>query len=181
MTMTKRTIRAVPHRAAAGRSTLVLGIGNLLMRDEGVGPHAVRALAAGRLPEGVECMDGGTLGADLLDAIADRRKLIVIDAVSADARPGSVFKYALDDFEPGAGAVSLHECGVLETLGMAGMLGCAPEEVVIFGVQPGDVRLGLSLSPDVAGAIPRLLEAVLAEAARDRVSPPRRPRPATAS
>jgi len=149
---------------------LVLGIGNILLKDEGVGVHAVRELTAraerGRptLPDDVELYDGGTFGIDLLDTIANRRKVIVIDAVRADAAPGTVLRFtAADLVRPGRPDLSLHQVGLFETLAMARQLGCAPEEVVIFGIVPMALEPGLELSPQVAAVVPRVVDLVLAE------------------
>jgi hydrogenase maturation protease len=150
--------------------TLVLGIGNILLKDEGVGVHAVRELAAraerGGSPgrHGVELYDGGTFGIDLLDTLANRRKVIVIDAVRADAAPGTVLRFtAADLVRPGRPDLSLHQVGLFETLAMARQLGCAPEEVVIFGIVPMALDPGLELSPEVAAVVPKVVELVLAE------------------
>ncbi len=146
---------------------LVLGIGNILLRDEGVGVRVIEALADASLPAGVETLDGGTSGADLLDAIADRRRLIVVDAVDAKAAPGSVLRFTPDELAADdTRTVSLHEFGLLETLAAARRLGCAPAEVVILGVQPKVVAAGLELSAEVAAAVPGVIERVRAEIGR---------------
>ncbi len=74
--------------ACSRRSILILGIGNILLRDEGVGVRVIEQMQTMRLPDDVELVDGGTAGADLLDVLAERRKVIVIDAVQADCEPG---------------------------------------------------------------------------------------------
>ena len=147
------------------RRTLVLGIGNILLRDEGVGVRVVEAMRGLTLPEDVECIDGGTSGADLVDEVADRAKVIVIDAVQAGGEPGAVFRLGAEDLMPGAGReISLHEFGLCDTLATARHLGCAPREVVIFGVQPKEISAGLDLSPEVAASVPKVIDLVLAEA-----------------
>ena len=79
------------------RPILVLGIGNILLRDEGVGVRVIERMLKMRLPDNVELVDGGTAGADLLDVLAERKKVIVIDAVQADCEPGTVLKFTADD------------------------------------------------------------------------------------
>ena len=150
---------------------LILGIGNILMRDDGVGVRAIEALRQVPLPDTVELLDGGTFGADLLDEIANRRKLIVLDAMGTDAAPGAVLRLSGADLWQEQEALSLHEFGLVETLKMARQLGCAPAEVVVFGVQPQEIALSLELSPAVAAAIPRLVEQILAELAAEKVTP----------
>jgi len=142
---------------------LVLGIGNILLRDEGVGVRVVEALGREVLPEGVELLDGGTAGADLLDTLAGRRKVVVIDALDAGAEPGAVVRLAGGELAPHDGPLSLHEIGLAETLAMARQLGCAPHEVVVIGVQPGDVSPGLELTEPVARVVPKVVEFVLEE------------------
>lgn len=144
--------------------TLILGIGNILLRDEGVGVRVVEALADVELPEGVEVLDGGTAGADLVDAIADRERLIVIDALDADAEPGAIARLGADDLVPQEGeSISLHQVGLVETLHMARQLGCAPRETIVLGIQPGEIAPGLELTPEVAAAVPRVVERILDE------------------
>ncbi len=145
--------------------TLILGIGNILLRDEGIGVRVIEAMRDLPLPEGVEILDGGTSGADLIDEVADRRKVIVVDAIKADAEPAAVFRFTDKDLmDRTEGTISLHEFGLVETLLAAKHLGVAPREVVIYGVQPKDISSGLELSPEIAALIPRLIELVLDEA-----------------
>jgi hydrogenase maturation protease len=145
---------------------LILGIGNILLRDEGVGVRVVEALRERALPEGIEALDGGTSGAGLVDEIADRRKVIAVDSMQAEAEPGAVFRLGLADLLRNPDQLSLHEFGLLDTLMMAKRLGCLPREIVIFGIQPKDIRTGLDLSPEISALIPGLIDRVLEEAAR---------------
>ncbi len=143
---------------------LVLGIGNILLRDEGVGVRVIEAMQRMKVPSNLELVDGGTAGLDLLDVVADRRKVIVIDAVQADSEPGTVLRFGTDDLTPqGVAAISLHQVGLLETLMVAKHLGCAPRQVVIFGIEPKEMGYGLELSAEVATVVPKVIELVFAE------------------
>jgi len=154
---------ASPRQALA--PTLVLGVGNILLRDEGAGVRAVEALRAMDLPAGVEALDGGTLGADLVDLIAGRRRLIVIDTVRAGGPPGTLYRLSVEDLlRPDVPNVSLHQTGLLEALQMARHLGGTPDEVLIFGIEPQTIHFGLELSDAVRAALPHVVELVLAEA-----------------
>ncbi len=151
---------------------LVLGIGNILLRDEGVGVHVVNEIEArvasgeARLPEGVEIYDGGTFGIDLVDVIAGRRKVVCIDAVRADAPPATVLRFSGADLaRKEVPDVSLHQMGLLEVLAMARQLGGAPQEVVIFGIVPKDISAGLEMTPEVAAVVPRVVDLVMKELA----------------
>lgn len=143
---------------------LVLGVGNILLRDEGVGVRVIETLRRANLPPEVELYDGGTIGADLLDVIADRRKVIVIDAVLGDFEPGCVLRMTPTNLapreQPGA---SLHDFGVLETLTLARQMNAEPKEVVLIGVKPFRVEYGLELTPEMQKLVPRIAEAVLEE------------------
>ena len=166
-------------------STLVLGLGNILLRDEGLGVHAVRALGDADVPADVELLDGGTSAPDLLDVLADRQRLIVIDAIDSDVPAGTVLRLTPDDLAPRTdGIVSLHDLGLLELLAAARHLGTVPQEVIIFGVKPHDVQWGLELSPEIDRLLPKITKLVLKElkkqprdrgpsAAQSSVDPPR--------
>jgi hydrogenase maturation protease len=149
---------------------LILGIGNILLSDEGVGVHVVETIqsqaAAGqiRLPEDVDVFDGGTFGIDLIDTLAGRRKVICIDAVAFDGPPGTVIRFSAADLaEKKTADMSLHQLGLLETLQMARQLGCAPQEVVIFGIVPKDISPGLEMTAEVAAVVPKVIDLVLKE------------------
>ena len=143
---------------------LVLGVGNILLRDEGVGVRVIEQMQKMRLPDDVELVDGGTAGADLLDVLAERRKIIVIDAVQADCEPGTVLRFTTDDLvRPDGVGMSLHELGLGEALTMIRQLGCEPKDVVVFGIKPKNIECGLELSQEVAASVPRVVKLVLAE------------------
>lgn len=147
------------HRAAL----LVLGVGNELLSDEGLGVEAARQLAALRLA-GVEVVDGGTVGLGLLPEIADRRGLLLLDAITAaDAQPGDVITLTGDEV-PRARALltSAHEIGVAEALAAADLAGCAPGTVVAVGMVPLSLDTGFGLTETVAARIPAVVDAALA-------------------
>ncbi len=154
--------------AAHGRRPiLVLGIGNILLRDEGVGVRVIEKMQEIPLPDDVELIDGGTAGADLLDVLAERKKVIVIDAVQADCEPGTVLRFTADDLtQPDRVGISLHELGLGQALTMTKQLGCEPKEVVVFGIKPRDISCGLELSKEITASLPRIVELVLAEIAK---------------
>ncbi len=146
------------------RPILILGIGNILLRDEGVGVRVIEQMQKIPLPDDVELIDGGTAGADLLDVLADRRKVIVIDAIQADCEPGTVLRFTADELtQPDRVGMSLHELGLGQALTMTRQLGCEPKEVVVFGIKPRDISCGLELSEDITASLPKVVELVLAE------------------
>jgi hydrogenase maturation protease len=149
------------------RPVLVLGIGNILLRDEGVGVRVIEQMQKIPLPDDVELIDGGTAGADLLDVLAERRKVIVIDAIQADCEPGTVLRFTADELtQPDGVGMSLHELGLGGALAMTKQLGCEPKEVVVFGIKPRDISCGLELSKEITASLPKVVELVLAEIAK---------------
>jgi hydrogenase maturation protease len=143
---------------------LILGIGNILLGDEGIGVRVIEAMRSQSLPQGVEVIDGGTGGADLIEVIAHRRKAIVVDAMDADCEPGTLMRLSPDDLVPrGDTRISLHDVGLLDALHMAGHLGCAPAQIVIIGIQPKSVAWGTELSAELAACVPKIIERVMAE------------------
>lgn len=147
-------------------SVLVLGIGNILRKDEGVGVRVIEALRSEDVPDDVELFDGGTFGAELIDVIADRGRVIVIDAIEHDGAAGSVYRFSGDELEAMTSAsLSVHEIGLLDTLRMAKQLGCSPKQVLVLGVVPEDIGPGLDLTPAVAKQVPKIVQLVLQELA----------------
>lgn len=144
---------------------VVLGLGNVLLRDEGVGVRVIEALANRyRMPEGVEIVDGGTSGMDLLDTVAGCDHLLICDAVRADAPPASLIK--LRDAQIPAlfrSRFSPHQLGVADLLATLSLTGETPGSVTLIGVVPADLALGLELSPAVAQAAERAVECLVAE------------------
>jgi hydrogenase maturation protease len=146
---------------------VVLGLGNVLCADDGVGVAAVHALMAGWTAPGVDFVDGGTLGLALLDYLDGAAALLILDAVAADAPPGTLVRLEGDDVEAAARArLSVHQVGVADLLEAARFLGRQPARVVLLGLVPSSLGLGLARSPAVAARLPDLVAAARAELAR---------------
>lgn len=146
------------------KPVLILGIGNLLLSDEGIGVHTAWILQKQNLPDFVEIIDGGTSGADLLDSLCGREKVIIIDAVDADVEPAAILKLTPEDLAAKElPSISLHEAGLVDTLTMAKLLGQSPKEVVIIGVKPKDISPKIGLTDELAAAMPEIMSAVLSE------------------
>lgn len=145
-------------------SISVVGIGNILMSDEGVGIRAVEALQRQYcFPEGVKLIYGGTGGLDLVSMLNGCNKLIIIDAVSGGEQPGSVYLLTAKQLrQQTQSCSSLHEFGILEAVKILEMLGKPLAETIIIGVEPDIIDFGLQLSP----AVNSQLDSVLAMAVR---------------
>ena len=145
------------------KKILILGIGNLILRDEGVGVHAVRELEKRDLPAHVEVIDGGTYLMDLLQVIQEAERIIVIDALKGGGEPGTIYRVSPDDLmAERERALSLHQVGLLEVLGMVKQLGGDPK-VTIIGVEPKEISWGMELTPEVETKLPKVIETVLGE------------------
>ena len=145
---------------------LVLGLGNVLLEDDGVGAAAV-ALLLDRYeaPRGVQVLDGGTLGLSLLPYLDAADAVILVDAVRADACPGSFVRLIGDDVAPAvATRLSPHQIGVADLLDGARWLGRYPRRVVLLGLVPDSMELAVGLSARVQPALPALMERIVDEA-----------------
>lgn len=142
----------------------VLGIGNLLLKDEGIGVHLVQKLAGNVNNTKVDLIDAGTSPEllSLLDGNID--KLIIVDAVKAGNAPGTIYRFSPDnvDVNP-TPRFSLHDIGVLDNLKTMALLNRLPKSTVIIGVEPKTISFGLELSPEVEEKLPEIVSLVLKE------------------
>ena len=138
--------------------TLVLGVGNTLLTDEGVGVHVIHYLQQnhGQLAN-TTYLDGGTLSFTLAGDIEDSDQLIVIDATQLDAMPGTVQQFVdheMDTFLGTKRKMSVHEVGLLDLLNISRLTGRLPERRALIGIQPKTIDWGEQPCPEVAAAIP---------------------------
>lgn len=147
---------------------LVLGLGNVLCSDDGAGALVVHALdRAFERPAGVEVLDGGTLGLALLPYLEAAPAAILVDAVRADAPPGSIVRLEGVDVAPAVEQrLSPHQIGVADLLDGVRWLDRYPQRLVLLGVVPATLDLGVGCSPAVCAALPRLLDALVDEIRR---------------
>ncbi|NLU49957.1 MAG: hydrogenase maturation protease [Syntrophomonadaceae bacterium] len=143
------------------KRTLIVGIGNLLLKDEGVGVHVVNRLERVELPPGVEVVDGGTHSYDLVDTFCQADNLIIVDAMQAGGEPGTIYRVPLEDLglKPEEKATSLHELHFIEAVRMVNLLGYYPQ-IVVFGIEPKAIEWGLDLTPEVEARLPKVIELI---------------------
>jgi hydrogenase maturation protease len=162
--------------------TVVIGLGNVVLSDDGLGVHAVGRLRHGySLAEGVELIEGGTAGLLLLPHLADARRAIIVDAIDTGAPPGTLVRLAGEDWASTfAIGITPHDVGLRDLLGAAKLSGAWPQELVLHGVQPASTAIGTELSAAVAAALDPLVCEIVAElAAWDASALQAAPRPAT--
>lgn len=144
---------------------LILGLGNALMRDDGFGVQTVAALGSRfRFPPEVKLLDGGTLGLDLLPHLENIDKLVIIDALDMQESPGRVFRLEGDSVPRAfASKLSVHQMGIQDLLAVAELQGHLPGTLVVWGVQPESIEIGIDLTPAVAAALPEVLDGIARE------------------
>jgi len=140
--------------------TLVLGVGNLLLSDEAVGLRVAEQLVTGyELPDSVRVLDGGTLGLDLLYYLEGVENLLIVDAVEMGEEPGTLLRIEGDQVPSFLSVkMSPHQIGIPDMLFAARLKGIDPPNIVLWGVQPGSLEIGLELSPAVGAQVEALVE-----------------------
>jgi hydrogenase maturation protease len=142
---------------------VVIGVGNLLMKDEGIGIHALEALQQIDLPADVELVDGGT-SPDLIAYTKAGDRLILIDSAKAGGEPGAIYRFKPEDVSPETTHLtSAHELGVSQNLSLMSLLGNRPADTVIIGIEPGEIAPGLELSALLQQKLPEIVKVVLKE------------------
>ena len=154
------------------KPTIVIGLGNPIMADEGIGTALVDELAklaaAGKLPsEDIEYYDGGCGGMYLLHTIAERKKAILIDCSLMDSEPGTIKRFTPDDVNSvkQMAHLSLHEVDILKVIELAQQIGQCPDEIVIFGIEPVAITQQMHLNDVVSAKIPEYIAIITKEIA----------------
>jgi hydrogenase maturation protease len=134
----------------------VLGIGNPIMGDDGIGIVLLEELMAAGVERPVDFIDGGTIGMSLLPVLEDAGSLLVLDAVTGSGPPGTLVHLVGDQLPRlMQSKLSPHQVGLLDVLAAARLRGTEPDRIAVVGLTPGDIDLRVTLSHDVAAAIPR--------------------------
>lgn len=145
--------------------TVVIGLGNVVMSDDGLGVHAVRRLRERyELTERATTVEGGTAGLLLLPHLADARRAIIVDAIDTGASPGTLTRLEGEDWADAfAVRVTPHDLGLRDLLRAAQFSGAWPAELVLLGAVPGRITLGTELTPPLADALEPLVDAIVAQ------------------
>ena len=143
----------------------IIGVGNLLYTDEGVGVHAVRALMKKKVSPEILIFDGGTEGFGLMDLIVNLERLVIIDCLRSGEKPGTVYKFDFDELKFNKSKnyqTSIHQCQISDVLSLSTMIG-KPPRTTIIGIEPASLEISMELSSVIAELIPAICEISLKE------------------
>jgi len=139
------------------KETVIIGIGNILLQDDGVGVHVIKQLENENLPSTIELVDGGTSTLDTLGFFLDFKKVIVVDCLRAGLEPGTIYKIKPDDIKNYKKEnLSIHDVQILDVVKMANMMNKYPD-VVIFGIEPEKIAVGLEMTLIMVSKIPEII------------------------
>lgn len=143
----------------------IIGCGNLLLKDEGVGVHLIEYLKKSELPAGVELIDGACGGFDLLSYFDDAEQVVIVDAMQApDGSPGNVYRFTPEDFETDScPSTSLHDITLKDVFRLVRKTCVSQPRIVVFGVEPAEIGWGMELTDRIRELLPRLKELVIKE------------------
>ena len=141
--------------------TVILGLGNELLGDEGVGVHSVRLLQQEQLPQNTKIIEVGTAILDALPAFENAERIIVIDAMKDGRSAGTIYKTPMDQCSGSQCIASMHGFDIFRTMALAGRSDLP--QVMVFGVEPEMIGWSMELSDQVAKSMPHLIEAVKKE------------------
>jgi len=149
--------------------TVVLCIGNVLLSDEGVGVHVAQVLDEEGLPEGVTLVEGGTDGFKLMNVIVEAGRLVVVDCVKGGAEPGTLYRFDIEDAPTSFSGIktSVHQIGILEVIHVSELISGRTPRTTFIGCEPASLAMSMELSDTVAEKIPRIVELVREELAKD--------------
>jgi len=142
------------------KKIVVVGIGNLLLGDEGFGIRVVEELRKLKLPENVEVHDGGTLGLQILNFLDNADFAIIVDVVKAKGKPGQLFVFEINDAKSKP-MLSMHDLDLVKAVEIGKFAYNLPEKIVVVGVEPEKIEESLELSEEVRKAIPKAVSKVL--------------------
>ena len=141
----------------------IVGVGNLLLKDDGIGIHIIHALQQLDIPPGINIIDAGT-SIDLPYYLKDSSKVIIVDAVKGGSKPGAIYRFNPNDIDiESIEMVSAHELGLDKSLKMMKLIGNQPRYITIIGVEPKEINWGTELSCELQAKIPKIVNIILKE------------------
>jgi hydrogenase maturation protease len=153
---------------SSSEKIMILGVGNLLLRDEGIGVHAAVNLQNFALPHHVEVVEGGTDGFKLFHLVMETDRLIVVDCVKGGDEPGSIYRFEIEDYDhfPDIYKTSVHQISIEEVITLSGTMRTPPRTTIV-GIEPEEVFMSMELSNTISSKLPKVLEIILETAGLD--------------
>lgn len=143
--------------------TAVIGIGNILQRDDGMGVHVIKQLENQGLPSAIELVDGGTSTLNMLSYFMDYNRVIIVDCLRGGLEPGTIYKIKPQDIKKYKKEnLSIHDVQILDVVNMANMMGKFPE-VIIFGIEPKEIEFNLEMTDIMKSKVPEVIEHIKKE------------------
>lgn len=143
------------------RSTLILGIGNILRKDDGVGIHIINKLNETKLPEGTRLLDGGTAGLDLLTYLEGIDRLIIVDALLTEGNPGDINVFSADELKGNRNSFSGHSHDIIDLIDLTEALWKRPETIIV-GIIPKDCEsYEIGLSKEVGDSVDKAVQIII--------------------
>ncbi len=156
------------RQAHRRKDVVVIGLGNILLSDEGIGVHLIKRLSTrqNEFPL-VDFIDAGAAGMSLLHLIANRKKAVILDCAKMDAQPGTIRRFTPDQVESvkKLSNFSLHEVDILQVINLSRQLGECPGEITFFGIQPESISPGRDLSKTLSSGIDNYIADICKELA----------------
>jgi len=145
------------------RNAAIIGIGNILRKDDGIGVHVINELEKEGLPSTIQLVDGGTSTLDMLGYFLDYERIIVVDCLKAGYEPGTIYKIKAEEIKNyKKESLSIHDVQILDVVKMANMMDRFPN-VVIFGIEPKEIEFDLELSELMKSKIPEVIRLIRKE------------------
>jgi len=145
------------------KDVVIIGIGNILMQDDAMGVNVIRQLENENLPSTIEVVDGGTSALNMLSYFIEYKKLIIVDCLKAGHKPGTIYRIQPEDIAGYDGRnLTIHDVQILDVVKMAKMMGKFPQ-VVIFGIEPQQIDLGLEMTELMNSKIPEVIKHIKSE------------------
>ena len=148
-----------------GKKIAVIGVGNILLTDEGLGVRAVEMLKRKGVPKNVDLFDAGTSLHLIMGQFEKFDKLIILDAVKAQGQPGTIYRFSLEELEQGkieekGLMLSLHELDVPKAIALEKLVSKLPEEIIFIGMEPESLDAGMELSETIKNKMPEFIRLI---------------------
>ncbi len=148
----------------------VVGVGNILMGDEGAGIRVINELEKRGYSQKVDLIDAGTAFFDIVPELKQYDKVIIVDVTRGGQKPGTIYRFELNDVESqNEISLSVHDIGVLQSFRLESIMSDIPDEIVFFGIEPYQIKISMELSPVIKGTINRLVDRVAQELKKDGI------------